>query len=301
LAQGVASRIADSFVEADGTTVGDPSLRAGGSIKVDGVGSRFGGSYVLSSVTHVFRSRRGTETRFTVSPGPARPLGAAPRESDGRPWRHTIVVGLVTNNQDPDELGRVRVTYPALGTDHEGWWARVAGAAAGGGRGLLMMPQAGDEVLLGFEHDDEQRPVVLGSVWNGEGKPQELVHNDGSFALRSDKQVVVNAIEAISITAKDKLTLTSDGDATLTTEPGGDGAPGNVAVTAKGSASVKSGTNVSIDAGTEATVNTKTALTLKAGTQLQIESGAQITIKAASLNLQATGPVQISGAQVLLG
>ena len=301
LAEGVAHRIADSFVEADGMAVGDPRLRAGGSIEVDGVGSRFGGTYVLSSVTHVFRSRRGTETRFTVSPGPARPLGAAARRSDGRPWRHTIVVGLVTNNQDPEELGRVRVSYPALGTDHEGWWARVAGAAAGGGRGLLMMPQAGDEVLLGFEHDDEERPVVLGSVWNGEGKPQELVHPDGSFALRSDKQVVVNAAEAISITAKDKLTLTADGDATLTTEPGGDGAPGNVAVTAKGTASMKSGTSLSIEAGTEGTIKSATNLTLKAGAQLQIESDAQITIKAPSLNLQATGVVQISGAQVMLG
>jgi len=300
LAAGVAARIADSFVEADGTAMADPGLRAGGSIEVDGVGSRFGGTYVLSSVTHVFRSRHGTETRFTVSPGPARPLGAAPRQ-DGRPWRHTIVVGLVTNNQDPDALGRVRVSYPALGTDHEGWWARVAGAAAGASRGLLMMPQAGDEVLLGFEHDDEQRPVVLGSVWNGQGKPEELVHPDGSFALRSDKQVVVDATEAISITAKDKLTLTSDGDATLTTEPGGEGAPGNVAVTAKGSASVKSGTNVSVDAGTEATVNAKTSLTLKAGAQLSIEGSGQVTIKAASLSIQANGPVQISGATVMLG
>jgi phage protein D len=301
LARGVADRIADGFVEADGTTVGDPRLRAGGRIEVDGVGSRFGGTYALSSVTHIVRSSRGYETRFTVSPGPARALGAATRPAAGQPWRHTIVVGLVTNNQDPDELGRVRVSYPALGPDHEGWWARVAGAAAGGRRGLLMMPQAGDEVLLGFEHDDEERPVVLGSVWNGEGKPQELAHPDGSFALRSDKQVVVDAAEAISITADGKLNLTSAGDATLTTEPGGDGAPGNLALTAKGSAAMKAGTSVSVDAGTEASVAAKTALTVKAGTQLTLEGGAEVTIKAASLKLQASGPVQISGAQVLLG
>jgi uncharacterized protein involved in type VI secretion and phage assembly len=248
LAKGIADRIADGFVEADGTT-----------------------------------------------------LGAATRPAGGRPWRHTIVVGLVTNNQDPDELGRVRVTYPALGTDHEGWWARVAGAAAGGRRGVLMMPQAGDEVLLGFEHDDEERPVVLGSVWNGEGKPQELVHPDGSFAVRSDKQVVVDAADAISITADKTLTLSAAGDATLTTEPGGDGPPGNVKLTAKGSATMKAGTGVSLDAGTDGNIAAKTALTVKAGTQLTLEGGAEVTIKAASLKLSATGPVQISGAQVLLG
>ena len=196
----------------------------------------------------------------------------------------------------------MRVSYPALGSDHEGWWARVAGAAAGGRRGLLMMPQAGDEVLLGFEHDDEERPVVLGSVWNGEGKPQELAHPDGSFALRSDKQVVVDAAEAISITADKKLTLTAAGDATLTTEPGGDGAPGNL---------ISDGEGQRDDEGRHGRVQSTPARTspsrprprsrLKAGTQLAIESDGQVTIKAASLNLQASGQVQISGAQVMLG
>jgi len=301
LAEGIAARIADGFVEAEGTTLGDPRLRAGGSIDVSGVGSRFGGTYALSSATHIVRSSRGYETRFTVSPGPARPLGDATRSAFRREWRHTIVVGLVTNNQDPDALGRVRVSYPALGADHEGWWARVAGAAAGGRRGLLMMPQPGDEVLLGFEHDDEERPIVLGSVWNGEGKPEELVHQDGSFALRSDKQVVVDAAEGISITADQKLTLTAAGDATLTTEPGGDGAPGNLSLTAKGSAAMKAATGLTIDSDADVAVEAKASLKLKSSTQLTIESGGEVTIKAGTLSLKATGPVQISGAQVMLG
>jgi uncharacterized protein involved in type VI secretion and phage assembly len=211
-------------------------------------------------------------------------------------------VGLVTNNQDPEELGRVRVSYPALGTDHEGWWARVAGAAAGGGRGLLMMPQAGDEVLLGFEHDDEERPVVLGSVWNGEGKPQELVHPDGSFALRSDKQVLVEAAEAMTLTGDKDFTVTSAGTAKITTsERSGDGPPGDVTLDAKGAASMKAGTGVTVEAGTEAKVTGTTTVKVNAGTQLQLEGGGQVVIKGAAVQVQATGIVQISGAQVMLG
>ena len=299
LAAAIAARIADGFVEAEGTTFGDTRLRAGGSIEVSGVGERFGGTYALSSVTHVVRSSRGYETRFTVSPGPARPLGVTTRER--REWRHTIVVGLVTNNEDPDSFGRVRVSYPALGNDHEGWWARVAGPAAGGRRGLLMMPQPGDEVLLGFEHDDEERPVVIGSVWSGEGKPEELVHQDGSFAMRSDKQVVIDAAEGISITSDQKLTLTAAGDATLTTEPGGDGAPGNVSVTAKGKAAIKGATGVTVDSDADIAAEAKASMTLKSNAQMTIESGGQVTIKAGMLKLEASGPVQISGAQVMLG
>ena len=95
----------------------------------------------------------------------------------------------MTQNDDPDELGRVRVKYPALGDETEGWWARVAAPGAGKDRGLLMMPLVGDEVLVGFEHGDARRPFVLGSLWNGEDKPGELVQTDGSFALRSAETI----------------------------------------------------------------------------------------------------------------
>jgi hypothetical protein len=40
---------------------------------------------------------------------------------------------------------------------------------------------------------------------------------------------------------------------------------------------------------------------LKSGAELTIESSGQVTIKAGMLSLKASGPVQISGAQVMLG
>lgn len=36
-----------------------------------------------------------------------------------------VAVGLVTNNQDPEGLGRVKVKYPWLGDDDESYWARL--------------------------------------------------------------------------------------------------------------------------------------------------------------------------------
>ena len=87
----------------------------------------------------------------------------------------------MTQNEDPDGLGRVRVKYPALGDDTEGWWARIAAPSAGKDRGLLMMPVVGDEVLVAFEHDDVHRPYVIGALWNGKDMPGDLVQSDGSF------------------------------------------------------------------------------------------------------------------------
>ena len=58
------------------------------------------------------------------------------------------MLAKVTNNKDPDGMGRVKVSYPALGKETEGNWARIASPSAGKERGLLMLPQVGDKVLV---------------------------------------------------------------------------------------------------------------------------------------------------------
>jgi uncharacterized protein involved in type VI secretion and phage assembly len=302
LARSVAGRLGEAFVEVEGTAVGNPALRAGAKISVEQVGARFGGTYTLSSASHVLRSGRGYETSFAVSGRTARSMLDLVSARNARPWRHSVVVGLVTNNDDPDALGRVRVRYPVLGSDHEGWWARVTAPAAGARRGLLMVPQVGDEVLVAFEHDDEERPYVLGSVWNGTAKPQELVHADGSFALRSDKQVLVEAAEPMTLTGDKDFTVSAAGNAKITTsERSGDGPPGNVTVDAKGDATVKSGKAAKIDATADAALAGGTEVKVTAGTKLTLQGGTQVSITGAQIEINGTAMVKISGPQVMLG
>ena len=303
LAKSVASQLGEAYAEAEGLAVGDPAIKSGTKVDVRGIGTRFGGTYTITSTTHVLRGGSGYDTRFTVSGRSSRSLlGLAGGAPSRRPWGQSVAVGLVTNNNDPDQLGRVRVRYPVLGTDHEGWWARVTAPAAGTRRGLLMTPQVGDEVLIAFEHDDEEHPYVIGSVWNGTAKPQELVHPDGSFALRSDKQVLLEAAEPMTLTTDKALKLTAAGDTTITTnERSGQGAPGKVTVDAKGDANYKSGTATKIEGGTETKISGSTTVEVKAGTTLTIQGGGQVAIKGMSVQIQASGVVQVQGAQVLLG
>ena len=77
----------------------------------------------------------------------------------------------MTNNKDPDGVGRVRVKFPALSDQEESWWARVVTPGAGSSAGLMFMPQIDDEVLVGFEHGDLRRAFVLGGVWGAKAKP----------------------------------------------------------------------------------------------------------------------------------
>lgn len=90
-----------------------------------------------------------------------------------------IVIGIVTDLDDPDRLGRVKVRFPHL-EDQESQWARIASPMAGKGRGLFLRPEKDDEVLVGFELGDPRRPHILGSMWSkvdthpkDDGKPTE--------------------------------------------------------------------------------------------------------------------------------
>ncbi|HEY3766031.1 MAG TPA: VgrG-related protein [Gaiellales bacterium] len=270
LATSMASRLANAYVEAEGTCRGNPGLSAGVRVQIDGVGQLYGGVYTLSAASHTWRVGQGYETRFAVTGRSPRSLVDLLNPAPVERWGGSVVVGIVTQNSDPDDMGRVRVRYPALGDDIEGWWARIASPAAGSERGLLMMPVAGDEVLVAFEHGDVRRPYVLGALWNGSDQPgDDLVQTDGSFALRSDHKVGVHAADA--------MTFETDSD---------------LEITAGGKHTQKSSDDSSIEG---QNVN------VKANSSLTIEATGDLTIKGASITVQASGTVTVSGSQVSLG
>ena len=82
-----------------------------------------------------------------------------------------LVEGLVTDNVDPELLGRVRVKFPTLPDMPDSWWARLAMPMAGRERGWMTIPEIGDEVLVSFVHGDHDNAVVLGSLYNGVDTP----------------------------------------------------------------------------------------------------------------------------------
>jgi uncharacterized protein involved in type VI secretion and phage assembly len=96
-----------------------------------------------------------------------------------------VVVGIVTNNNDPDHLGRVKLKFPWRDDTDESNWARVATLNAGNDRGTYFLPEVGDEVLVAFDHGDISQPYVIGSLWNGKDKPPESNQNG-----KNDKRMI---------------------------------------------------------------------------------------------------------------
>jgi uncharacterized protein involved in type VI secretion and phage assembly len=216
-ARSIAARVSNSSIDAEGTATGNPHVRAGARVDVDGVGSRFGGTYSVTSVRHRFRGERGYETHFSASGRSLRGLVALMTPRERGAFGASLVVGVVTQTKDPDQLGRVRVKYPVLGEGVESWWARVASMGAGQERGALMLPVVGDEVVVGFEQGDVRRPYVLGALWNGQAKPgTDLPQQDGSYVLRSDHRVALSAKDDVSIDGGRDLIIETDGKVTQT-------------------------------------------------------------------------------------
>jgi uncharacterized protein involved in type VI secretion and phage assembly len=129
-----------------------------------------------------------------------------------------VEIGIVTNVQDPEKLGRIKVCFPRLPGKPEGDWCRVAQPFAGAGRGFYCLPQVNDEVLIAFERGEAHRPYVIGSLWNGQDKPMPDAYTDDNsrtmIQTKSGHQIVIddkNGEEKIVIADKSgNRTLTFD-------------------------------------------------------------------------------------------
>jgi uncharacterized protein involved in type VI secretion and phage assembly len=90
----------------------------------------------------------------------------------------TVVVGIVTSNNDEENLGRIKVTFPWHSDDNESDWVRLCTFSAGEDRGSVFIPEVGDEILCAFINGDINRPVCLGSLFGKENTPPLQKPND---------------------------------------------------------------------------------------------------------------------------
>lgn len=199
-----------------------------------------------------------------------------------------IASGIVTNNQDPDELGRVKLFFPWLSDDNETDWARVVTQMAGSGMGSFFLPEVDDEVLVAFEHGDINCPYVIGSLWNGKQKPPET-NSDGKnnirkITSRSGHEIVLNdddsgKQEKIEIHTKAGHKIVMDDSA------GGE----------KIEIVDKTGSNKMVIDSMQNSINIESAMQLKIkATTVEIEGTASLTLKSSAIVTIQGLPVKIN-------
>lgn len=199
MAQALCNELGGEFVYADAKAEGNPKIRPGRFVNLTEMGERFSGKYYITETRHIYNQRVYT-TEFGVRGLRAGNLFTSISPQKNLQPGETFLVGIVTNNQDLEGLGRVKVKFPTLTEEHESYWARVVGVGAGKSRGFYSLPEINDEVLVGFEHGDIHRPYIIGGVWNGKDKTPENVNDTvqgGKVRLRTIKTRTGHTIEFV--------------------------------------------------------------------------------------------------------
>jgi phage baseplate assembly protein V len=186
-----------------------------------------------------------------------------------------VTVGIVTNNKDPDGLGRVKATLPWMADQVETDWARVVTPMAGASRGVYFLPEVNDEVLVAFEHGDPGTPYVLGGLWNGKDKPPES-NSDGKNDLRTVKSRSGSLIrftdtdgdakiEIIDSSAKNTIVISTKGN--------------SIAITASGDVTIQSNNGKLKLTGNSVEITSASTVKIEASQSMAVKSSGDLTVK----------------------
>jgi len=306
----IARQLSGRGLRLEGHGRAEPKIVAGGVVEVQAPESSLAGRYYVTEVEHTYDHHDGSRTRF-VSRGSQPTAPPGPPAGTLADWSRTgLALGRVTNVNDEEGFGRVKVVFAALGDHHESAWARVVSPGAGEERGLDLRPSVGDEVLVGFERGDPRSPYVLGGVWGkGHLQPDVAAVKDSKlekWVLQSPAghklefvEGDTKAVDVETANGKTKLHLGDDdvvletaADQPLTIKAGGStiefGADGALKITCK---------SLTVESEGAAEIKAKQALTLK-GMELKAEAQSAFTVKGAQGTVQAQGPMAVKGAVV---
>ena len=311
LATGLANDLSGEFIDAEGICFGNPGVKAGKRITIKGVGTRFSGKYFVTAASHIWNDE-GYETHFTISGRQPTTISQLLQSENGHELGlgriNGVVIGVVTNLNDPDNLGRVKVKYPWLGDQIESDWMRLATPMAGASRGFMYLPEVNDEVLVAFEHGDVHRPYIVGALWNGQDKPplqnseavadgkvnkRIIKSRSGHVIILDDtqnaEQIVIRdkkqANEIVIESKDDKMTIKVGKD--FTVEAGA-----KVTIKSTGEMALDSGASkMSLKCGS-LDIQAQQSGTIKATAGLTVEGTASVTVKnGAGAKVALTGPM----------
>ncbi|MGK7872178.1 MAG: phage baseplate assembly protein V [Xenococcaceae cyanobacterium] len=149
-----------------GVAAGNPSLQPGTPIEAQGMAAQLPKKYVLTAVNHIIDNRRGFISELITAPPPPR----------HRSQETTVAPGIVTQIDDPERQGRIRVSLPTYGNLETDWMAMLA-LGAGAGKGLAILPEVGDSVLILLIQGNPARGIVLGGLYGNQIFPDWGIDN----------------------------------------------------------------------------------------------------------------------------
>ncbi len=180
---------------------------------------------------------------------------------------------------------------------------RVAQIWAGSNRGALFTPRVGDEVLIQYEEGDPDRPIVVGSVYNGhEHRADDLARQEGQVrhphAVEHRRRRATTCCCSTTRRATENVKLRTQKDLKFK-------ALNDQEIDIGVDQTEKVGNNIDQTVGTNHTINVGTKYALTAGSQIVLTVGSSsititpssITLQSTQINLTADAEVSISAPQ----
>lgn len=295
------------------TFQGNAKAKAGSLIEVEGVGNRFNGKVFVSSVRHDVRGGDWlTEVEFGISPewfAERRDLTALPA-AGLLPAVEGLQVGVVMQlDGDPLGLHRIQVKVPVLQNANEGIWARLASCYASNSFGCFILPEVGDEVVLGYFNNDPSHPVIIGSLYNGKKAPpysMEAPNNTKAFVSREKITLEIdeeNKVVTVKTPGENKIVISDQDKGILLQDQNGNKMEMNssgiamssqkdIKITAQGAIDFNATNSISLTSsmdikakGMNISQTADIAFTAKASATAEVSASAVTTIKGALVKI----------------
>ncbi|GAB2790086.1 phage baseplate assembly protein V [Rhabdobacter roseus] len=282
-----ASRLVDfqGFGENPDISVGTVISVKGTRITEGGTSEENFGSYRVTHITHSLDSSGNYSNTFRAVPNSVSypPPNPSFRLPIGQPE-----LARVIDNEDPDQLGRVKVEFMWPGTSKDSDWLRVAHPYSAEGQGMLFVPEINAQVMVAYESNLAEYPFVLTSLY-----PKK----DGvSYTQRNNLQKYIQTKGGNQISLYDKdgeqkieLTNTNKTDTHVLLSFADDG---KITIETQGDV-VISGKDIQITASNDLKLEAQNNIELKASNAVKLEGTASVGIKGAKIQAAADGTATI--------
>ncbi len=275
------------------------------------------GSYRITAISHTVDQIGNYENFFEAIPDTAE---FPPRNPTVRMPVALPEIATVIKNTDPLKLGRVQVQFHWPNQlEGKSSWVRVAFPYTGSSRGMLFIPEKDDQVVVSYEANHVDFPIIVGSIYHKstandywfDNNYQKIIRTKGGNKLvfkdkPGEQEVfITNANKKgtnFHITFKDDgvITLETDGLIQLKAK--------DIKMTAKNNIEMKAQNNIEMTAVNEIIVKTKQLKTtasqkasheatqeikLQAGQKVDVQAGMQVSVQGTTVEVKGGGMVDI--------
>jgi len=261
----------------------NPYVKIGSIINITGENHEEDlGEFIIVSLNHTIDITSSYFNHFSSIPAQA---NIPPANENIKTPVSEIQPAVVTDNDDPEKLGRVKVKFFWQTASDEHPWLRLIhpyGGKMDNGEqhGFYFMPEIGDEVMIGFENNNPDKPFVIGNLYHKNSKPDHWYHADNnikSLRTRNGNQLIF-----IDEDGKEEIRILNKDDNSPTNEI-------SLSLNNNGKITIKSVGDLEILA-----ENIK----ISANTDLTVESGQNTKLTASDYKLDATNSIKITGQQI---